>query len=45
VKKVLSNATYYGAVLRGEMISLKDRMAVPIGPPLADAPPDSEDLP
>jgi soluble lytic murein transglycosylase len=45
VKKVLSNATYYGAVLRGEMISLKNRMAVPIGPPLADAPPDSEDLP
>ena len=45
VKKVLSNATYYGAILRGEMLSLKTRLAVPIGPPMADAPPENEELP
>jgi soluble lytic murein transglycosylase len=45
VKKVLSNATVYGALLRGESLSLKMRLAVPIGPPMADAPPENEELP
>ena len=38
-------AVELGAILRGEMLSLKTRLAAPIGPPMADAPPENEELP
>jgi len=44
VKKVLSNATWYTAILSGDAPSLKARLGRPIGPRDANAPPD-RDLP
>jgi soluble lytic murein transglycosylase len=41
VKTVLSNTAYYGAVLRGERLSLKPRLAVPVGA-VAASPPAAE---
>ena len=46
VKKVLSNATFYAALLgSGEPPSLKARLGRPIGPREADAAPVDKDLP
>jgi soluble lytic murein transglycosylase len=45
VKKVLSNAVYYGVVLGGEPPSLKSRLGPPIGPRPTDAPPANNELP
>ncbi len=45
VKKVLSNAVYYAAVLGSEPVSLKTRLGGPIGPRDASAPAPSRDLP
>lgn len=45
VKKVLSNAVYYSAVLGGTPPSLKARLGGPIGPPAPNAPPVDRDLP
>lgn len=45
VKKVLSNATWYAALLAGEPVTLKSRAGRPIGPRDASAPPPDRDLP
>ena len=45
VKKVLSNAVYYGALLDGRPASLKARLGAPIGPPEPNAPPIDRELP
>ena len=45
VKKVLSNATYYAAMLTGEAPNLKQRLGRPIGPRDANAPVENKDLP
>jgi soluble lytic murein transglycosylase len=45
VKKVLSNATYYAALLSGQAPSLKARLGRLIGPRDADAPASDKDLP
>ena len=45
VKKVLSNAAIYGALLSSPRSSLKERLGGPIGPPAADAPPADNTLP
>jgi soluble lytic murein transglycosylase len=45
VKKVLSNATYYAAVMNGRALSIKSRMPAAVGPRTADAPPDNRELP
>ncbi|MBK1713542.1 hypothetical protein CKO43_12215 [Rubrivivax gelatinosus] len=45
VKKVLSNAVYYGALLGAQPPSLKARLGSPIGPPDSNAPPSDRELP
>jgi len=46
VKKVLSNASYYAAVLGGKsVVDLKSRLSPLVGPRLADAPPENRQLP
>ena len=45
VKKVLSNATYYSALMSGQAASLKARLGRPIGPRDASAPPPDKELP
>jgi soluble lytic murein transglycosylase len=48
VKKVLSNATYYAAILnggQGKPATLKSRVGTAIGPRPVDAPPEQTDLP
>ena len=45
VKKVLSNATYYAALINGQVGSLKSRLGTTIGPKPVDAPQDNRDLP
>ncbi len=45
VKKVLSNATYYAALLGSDAPSLKARLGGPIGPRDANAPAPNTDLP
>ena len=45
VKKVLSNATYYAAMLNGEPPNLKSRLGRSIGPRDANAPVENKDLP
>jgi soluble lytic murein transglycosylase len=45
VKKVLSNAVYYGALLGAQPPSLKARLGSPIGPPEPNAPPSDRELP
>ncbi|MBZ8139731.1 lytic transglycosylase [Rubrivivax gelatinosus] len=45
VKKVLSNAVYYGALLGAQPPSLKARLGSPIGPPDPGAPPSDRELP
>jgi soluble lytic murein transglycosylase len=45
VKKVLSNAVYYGALLGGKPESLKTRLGASIGPRDAGAAPANKDLP
>ena len=45
VKKVLSNSTYYAALLNGQAPSLKARLGQPIGPREGSAPPPDKSLP
>jgi len=45
VKKVLANATWYGALLTGEAPTLKPRIAQRVGPRAASAPPMNGELP
>jgi len=45
VKKVLSNATYYAAMLSGEAPNLKSRLGRPIGPRDPNATVENKDLP
>jgi soluble lytic murein transglycosylase len=45
VKKVLSNASTYAAVLTGKTTSIKARLGNAIGPRAAEAPPANPDLP
>ncbi|WP_062194209.1 lytic transglycosylase domain-containing protein [Caldimonas taiwanensis] len=45
VKKVLSNATYYDALLHGRVPRLRDRLEPRIGPRAPDAPAPRADLP
>lgn len=45
VKKVLSNASFYAALLSGEAPSLKARLGPPIGPRPAGEPPADGELP
>jgi soluble lytic murein transglycosylase len=45
VKKVLSNAVYYGALLTGQTPSLKTRLGPPIGPREASAPNSDREIP
>jgi soluble lytic murein transglycosylase len=45
VKKVLSNATYYNALLSGKPGSLKTRLGPPVGPRDTRAPAADKDLP
>jgi soluble lytic murein transglycosylase len=45
VKKVLSNASHYAALLSGKPSSLKARLGASIGPRGAEAPPSNPDLP
>ena len=45
VKKVLSNAVYYGAMLSGQTPSLKTRLGPTIGPREAGAPVGDRDIP
>ena len=45
VKKVLSNATYYSALMGGQAPSLKARLGRPIGPRDATAPPPDKEIP
>ena len=45
VKKVLSNATYYAAMLNGEAPNLKSRLGRFIGPREPNAPVENKDLP
>ena len=46
VKKVLSNASYYAAVLSGKpVVSLKPRLQPPVAPRAADAPAENRQLP
>ena len=45
VKKVLSNSTYYAAMLTGEAPNLKQRLGRPIGPRDTNAPIENKDLP
>ncbi|MCW7539310.1 lytic transglycosylase domain-containing protein [Aquabacterium sp. A7-Y] len=45
VKKVLSNATYYGAQITGRMPSLKARLGATVGPRDPNAPAPQTDLP
>ena len=45
VKKVLSNATYYGALLGQTPVSLKARLGIPIGPRATDSANENKELP
>jgi len=45
VKRVLSNAVYYAAMLNGQTPSLKARLGATIGPRTADAPGGERDIP
>ncbi len=45
VKKVLSNATYYAAIISGRTPSLKERLGATVGPRDASAPTADKDLP
>jgi soluble lytic murein transglycosylase len=45
VKKVLSNATYYAALLGSKGTSLRSRLGRTVGPPDPNAPPPEKDLP
>ncbi|WP_310462483.1 lytic transglycosylase domain-containing protein [Sphaerotilus sp.] len=46
VKKVLSNASYYAAVMGGKsVVDLKSRLSPLVGPRPADAPPENRQLP
>ena len=45
VKKVLSNATYYGALLGQKPVSLKARLGAQIGPRDAGAASENKELP
>ena len=45
VKKVLSNASYYAALLSGDAVSLNARLGRSIGPREADSPPGDKELP
>jgi hypothetical protein len=42
---VLSNSTWYAALINGQVGSLKNRLGKTIGPKPADAPEDNRDLP
>ncbi|HSC65091.1 MAG TPA: transglycosylase SLT domain-containing protein [Caldimonas sp.] len=45
VKKVLSNSTYYAALLGGRNTTIRSRLGRTIGPPDPNAPPPEKDLP
>jgi soluble lytic murein transglycosylase len=45
VKKVLSNSSYYAALLGGRGTSMRSRLGRTIGPPDPNAPPPEKDLP
>jgi soluble lytic murein transglycosylase len=45
VKKVLSNATYYAALLGGKGTTIRGRLGRPVGPPDPNASPPEKDLP
>jgi soluble lytic murein transglycosylase len=45
VKKVLSNATYYAALLGGKGTAIRGRLGPPVGPPDPNAAPPEKDLP
>ncbi len=45
VKKVLTNSTYYAALLGGKGTTLRSRLGRTIGPPDPNAPPPEKDLP
>jgi soluble lytic murein transglycosylase len=45
VKKVLSNATYYAALLGGKGTAIRARLGRPVGPPDPNAPAADKDLP
>jgi soluble lytic murein transglycosylase len=45
VKKVLSNASYYAALLGSKGTSVRARLGRPVGPPDPNAPPPEKDLP
>ncbi len=45
VKKVLSNAAYYAALLRGDAVSIRSRLGSAIGPRDATAPAADKELP
>jgi soluble lytic murein transglycosylase len=45
VKKVLSNATYYAALLGGKGTAIRARLGRPVGPPDPNAPPTDKELP
>ncbi|MEO5844628.1 MAG: transglycosylase SLT domain-containing protein, partial [Caldimonas sp.] len=45
VKKVLSNTTYYAALLGGRGTTIRSRLGKTIGPPDPNAPPPEKDLP
>ena len=45
VKKVLSNSSYYAALLGGQAPTLKPRLGSAVAPADANAPPPNKDLP
>jgi soluble lytic murein transglycosylase len=45
VKKVLSNATYYAALLGGKGTTIRARLGPPVGPPDPNAAPVDRELP
>jgi soluble lytic murein transglycosylase len=45
VEKVLSNATYYAALLGGKGTTIRARLGSPVGPPDPNAPPTDRELP
>jgi len=46
VKKVLSNASFYAALMGGKPTAqIRPRLAPPVGPRTAEAPPENKDLP
>jgi len=45
VKKVLSNAAYYAALMGGKGTTIRSRLGRPVGPPDPNAPPIDKELP